>query len=139
MTELPLGITEADLKYPQHPDKTCWDAGDGGRVDLYEIQSRRGTTEWVVATLHISKGRKSDRTYGIRMDGTVCRVGAGPHVLRTVRVHVRESRLEALQPLLELHRRGLTEAGQIRDRIGSRRAEGQLRRAQGEVSWRWSR
>jgi hypothetical protein len=47
------------------------------------------------------------------------------------------SRLKSLKPFLELRLKGQGDAGQIRDRISSRRAQGQVMRAEGRSSWRW--
>lgn len=136
---LPMGLTDEDLRYPASEDHD-YAAGDHGQLTLYEVtDARRGAT-WVIATLGISKSRRghADRTYGIRVDTqTICRVGNGPHVTRTLTVYPRKSRAKVLAPILELYTKGCGEAGLIRDRIGSRRAEGQLRRARGERSWAW--
>jgi len=138
----PLGIIAKDLEYPKMAsgDSLDYNAGDCGHVTLYEVAGRRqGEKFWVVCTLGIAKNRRgyADRSYGVRTDGSVVRVGHGPHVLQTITVHVRKSRVAALAELLKLHREGAIAAHQIRDRIGSRRAEGQLRRAAGQRSWMW--
>jgi len=141
---LPLKIKESDLKFaPGVNDRLDWNVGDGGVITLYEVKGR-SVNYWVIATLSIGspgRGRRTfeQRTYGITLAGNVCRVGGGPHVLRTVRVYIKESRKVALKPLIDLYDRGMADAGMIRDRIGSRRAEGQLRRANGEHSWYWNR
>jgi hypothetical protein len=86
---------------------------------------------WCIPTLGISgisrRGRAAGittaRTYAIAIkDGGQVRVGHGPHVLATHRVLVRESRLEALKPLLDLMIQGQASAGDTRDRISTRRA-----------------
>jgi hypothetical protein len=139
---LPEGMTKLDLTYITELERERgekWvDGFENAHFEMYAVEFRGGSKpEWVIATLAIGgKGR----TYGIRIStGTVCRVGAGPHVKATVTVHVRVSRAKALQKYTDLRLKGATEANQIRDRISSRRAEGQVMRAQGRHSWTWSR
>jgi hypothetical protein len=135
---LPPGVVPADTQYPDSStDRVNHQVGDSGCITFYECE-RIG---WVVATLGIRSGArrgKADRTYAVNLEGRVCRVGMGPHVKSTVRVWVRSSRVAALQKYIDLHRQGLSQAGQVRDRISSRRAEGQIMRAEGRSSWRWS-
>jgi hypothetical protein len=126
---LPLGIKASDLAWPK-----------GGRFtrsfELY-LTSRFG---WCVATLKIGNGRSGPpRTYGASLkDGKIVTMGGGPHILDTKTVYLTEERTAALAKLVEFYEKGVEEAGLIRDRIGSRRAEGQLRRAQGQTFWHWS-
>lgn len=143
-TPYPLGIVEADLTYPRMAsgDALDYSAGEGGSFTLYEVETRRGSTEWVVCTLGIQGGRRSriyaaERTYAVNLRGGVMRVGRGPHVKQVITVYVRKSRRQALDKLVQLHTDGLAQAGMIRDRIGSRRAQGQLMRAEGRTNWRW--
>lgn len=147
---LPEGIIEADLTYPKTEytkagkfskknDKMVWEAGDEGSLTFYETAA----FGWCLATLSISKsrshGRTTDRTYAARVsDGASVRVGAGPHVTRTIKVYLRESRMKALQKYIEMFQQGQVAANTIRDRVSSRRAEGAFRRGRGESSWRWS-
>lgn len=142
-SKLPLGLTEADLKYPKYDskDKMVYDVGEHGSYTLYEVSDRNGTVWWAIATLGIAKGRgNSDRTYAVKVDnGSLVRVGRGPHVKRTVTVYVRQSRAKDLEKLQTLYMSGLTAAGQVRDRISSRRAQGQLMRAEGRSSWLWDK
>jgi hypothetical protein len=143
-TKYPLGITDRDLEYPKSAsrERLSLKHGEYGRVTLYQIRGRAGDVYWAVCTLWISRSRRgtTDRTYAIRTDdGTVCRIGAGPHVLQEITVYIRENRVADLAELLRLYDEGSVAAHQIRDRIGSRRAEGQLRRAAGESSWYWGR
>ena len=133
-SSLPFGLKESDLKWPKRPRDYKW--GKPHQTDvlhsivLYETQ-RFG---WIVTTLLIrNPGRhsRSDaqaRTYGVDKDGKVVRVGLGPHVLRTIEVHVTRGRAEALKTLSDLYVKGLADAGSIRDRISSRRAQTNLRR-----------
>lgn len=89
---------------------------------------------WIVCTLPIGK----DRTYGISVERkSVCRAGGGPHVLACVTVRLTEKNIKRLQSYLDLYKEGMIDAGSTRDRISSRRAEGQVRRARGENSWQW--
>jgi hypothetical protein len=125
---LPDGVLESDLKmkYP------CT-----AQFDLWYCD-RLG---WVIPTLLIAASRRhgyAARTYAVTLDGHLCRVGAGPHVLRTVRVYVTKRRAKMLQKFIDLRQSGKADAGTVRDRISSRRAEGQLRRARGERSWYWT-
>ena len=84
---------------------------------------------WLIPTLLIRTTRRMDRTnrtYATSLDGRPCRVGMGPHVLRSVAVYVKRSRFVALQPFIDLKNQGEIASNEIRDRISSRRAQGQL-------------
>lgn len=145
---LPDGVVESDLKYPDFKSKDKlahikvgseeW-AYETAQFELWYTESMG----WVIPTLLISRaGRRApvgttDRVYATTLDGKPCRVGRGPHVLRTVTVYVRESRLPALQKYLDIRNAGSVTSNEIRDRISSRRAQGQLMRQQGRTSWRW--
>lgn len=140
--KLPFGLIADDLTYPKGKERLASDVGSYGNLKLYEVDNHKGGTFWIVCTLHIANGRRGqpDRTYGMRCDTkTVVRAGQGPHVLRTVNVYVRQSRTKALAELIELWTKGMANAGTIRDRVSSRRAQGQLERAQGHTSWLWDR
>lgn len=154
---LPPDVTEADTRYPERP--LSWErqkelgltpeAGWSGRLVFYRVggaSARRGELGWVLTTLLIghagsrarAAGCATDRSYGIGVaDGKVYRVGRGPHVTDEVEVHVSEDNVERLGKYLELWRRGMADAGAVRDRISSRRAQGQLYRQQGRTSWTW--
>jgi hypothetical protein len=144
---LPKGITAADLKRPDYKEfereKVHTVPYDDRQFDLWYVTA----FGWCIPTLQISSGgprRRSagvtqPRTYAVIVEtGKVCRVGAGPHVLETATVYVRPKTLKALQPYLDLRTKGAADAGQVRDRISSRRAQGQLERAAGNTYWRWS-
>lgn len=141
---LPKNVLVADTSWPKgHDDHLGYEEVkalglDDRSLTFYEVRG----FGWVILTLGISKARgrqTSNRSYGVRVDnGTVCRVGAGPHVLSQVTVYLSKKNIERLKPYVELYVKGLGDAGMIRDRIGSRRAEGQARRANGESYWRWS-
>jgi len=125
--DLPKGILASDLKYPK------WDAPESER---YATQFELWYTErfgWCIPTLFISKARRgsnvNDRTYGISVTGQIVTMGKGPHVLKTVMVYVKKSRQDALKSFLDLKTKGEAEAGQIRDRISTRRAQGALYRS----------
>lgn len=132
---LPFGLKAADLAYPKRPKKYDWRKEQPFDVlhtlTLYETE-RFG---WVVTTLHIrNAGSRSmrgaqPRTYGVDERGQVVTVGLGPHVKRTITVYVTRARAAALQKLVDLHERGLADAGSIRDRISTRRAQGAMRRS----------
>jgi hypothetical protein len=144
---LPAGVTEADTKWPEYDskDKVNYRLADGGALTFYETEDRKGNVSWVIATLYIGGHRTkapdftSNRTYGIRLDGAIVTCGAGPHVKQTLTVYLRESRVEKLRHYVDLYNKGLKEALQIRDRIGSRRAQGQVERALGHTSWIWNK
>ncbi len=141
--KLPAGILESDLMRP------AWDSeeklakeADGWTSMQFDIwyTAKLG---WVIPTLLIARaGAHSrpgamDRTYATTLQGSPCRVGLGPHVLAHFTVHVREARLAALKPYVDLRNAGQVTSNEIRDRISSRRAQGQAMRAQGRTSWRW--
>jgi hypothetical protein len=136
---LPQGINESDLKMPSYKsrDKTAWTVGDNGTLTLYHCQG----FGWVIVTLLISgSGRLNNapRYYGIRVsDGAAVRVGRGPHVTRVIRVYIRQSRVKALSHFIQLYNNGMVKAHSTRDRISSRRYQGQVERAAGRRSWRW--
>ncbi len=104
---------------------------------------------WVIPTLLISSGStrrrvragmaSADRTYAATLHGRVVRVGLGPHVKAQIVVFVRKSRLAVLRRFLLARASGAEQANVVRDRISSRRAEGQVNRDKGLTSWRWSR
>lgn len=129
--ELPKGITAKDLEYPSYKSK------DRAEHTLTMYYTER--MGWIITTLGIKRGRagRADRTYGVTIEGTTCRVGNGPHVLKTITVYVRTSRLKALQRYVDLHNTGAVRANEVRDRISSRRAEGAEKRAKGMRHWMW--
>ncbi len=139
---LPLGILASDCKYPDYNPLKATPA-DYARIRIVHTITLYDTTAfgWCVATLDISHSRRAAtaRTYAARAsDGATVRVGAGPHVKRTVTVYVRQERLAALAKLVELYQTGAEKANAVRDRISSRRAQGAEMRAQGRSSWRWN-
>lgn len=131
--KLPVGILKSDLKYPKFEDNA---------YKTFELWDVRGFG-FVIPSLLISKaGRRStlktDRVYATGVDnGKIYRVGKGPHVLSTTVIYVKKSRESALQKFLDLRDQGSADANMIRDRISSRRAQGQLNRAAGRSSWAW--
>lgn len=132
---LPFGLKASDLSYPKRPKTYDWRKPQPFDVlhtfTLYETE-RLG---WIITTLHIrnpgSRHRQGAqaRTYGVDTRGQVVTVGLGPHVKRTITVYVSRARAEALKALIDLHERGLADAGSIRDRISTRRAQTTMRRA----------
>ena len=144
-SSLPPNVTPADLKWPETghslPYEKYRELGlERNDLTFYETKG----FGWVLCTLHISNASRrqaagtTDRTYAITVaDGKVCRVGRGPHVLSTVTVYLSADNLERLMPYVELYLKGSGDAGNIRDRISSRRAQGQLHRAAGRTSWNW--
>lgn len=147
---LPAGIVVTDLGYQKRPLKEtpamreAWDAiaWDDRQFELWHVTA----FGWCIPTLAISSsGSRSgrvgsqQRTYAVRVDdGAVVRIGRGPHVKQTLAVHVGPKNVERLQKFLDLRRTGEGKAGEIRDRISSRRAQGALMRAAGRTSWRWN-
>lgn len=128
---LPEGILESDTKYPKYDPKNRVIE----TIRLYDLGGRFG---WCIATLPINP--RTNRTYGFRVQegGRSDVVTMGNPQTRIVTLYVTQKRQKALQPYLDMYRAGIEQAGAIRDRIGSRRAEGQVRRARGERSWLWS-
>jgi hypothetical protein len=139
---LPNGIKESDLKSPSYKskDKIAWEVADHGTLTLYECKG----FGWVIVTLLIGSGGSrlrgyAPRYYGVRVsDGAAVRVGKGPHVSRTLRVYIRQSRVKALDHFIQLYNSGMTSAHTTRDRISSRRYQGQIERAAGRHSWQWN-
>lgn len=145
-SKLPPNVTAADLKYPEMghslPYEKYKELGlERNDLTFYETKA----FGWVLCTLHISNASRrqaagtTDRSYAIGVaDGKVYRVGRGPHVLNTATVYLSVDNLDRLMPYVELYRKGLEAAGSIRDRISSRRAQGQLHRAAGRTHWYWN-
>lgn len=91
---------------------------------------------WVIPTLTIrnNTGRmakaETRRSYGIAiLKEQLVSVGMGPHVKRHVTIKVKESRFQALKPLLDLSIKGMEKAGDCRDRRSSRIAQTKMRRS----------
>jgi hypothetical protein len=137
--ELPPNVIAADLKYPESGKGVYSRLKELG-LDATQLTFYKTTGfGWVLTTLGISNaGRAATaRSYGITLDGKCCRVGRGPHVTATVSVYLSTDNWNRLLPYIELYRKGLAEAGTVRDRISTRRAQGQIHRANGETYWRW--
>lgn len=134
-TELPPLIRETDQKYPTGKDGIDYTCGNHGTLTFYNTTA----FGWCIATLPISAGRRGqpERTYAIKLDGTGCRIGNGPHVTKVLTIYVKKSRVKALEKYINLYLEGMARAGTVRDRISSRRAEGVEKRAAGRSSWRW--
>lgn len=132
---LPEGVLASDLKQPQFDDYRDLPYDDR-TFELWHTTS----FGWCIPTLFISRagrGQSTDRTYAVTLDGKPVRVGRGPHVTRIITVYVRTSRMNDLQKFLDVRKQGQAKAGEIRDRISSRRAQGQMERASGHSHWRW--
>lgn len=142
---LPKGVLQSDLTVPTFKTRQNYvDSYQDYSVELWYVESgRRDGDGWYIPTLQISRSRNgyADRSYAVRVsDGsTGWRIGRGPHVKQQIIVYIKKSRAEKLQFLLDLRNKGAESAGQIRDRISSRRAQGQLMRAEGRRSWTWAR
>ncbi len=148
--ELPPDVQASDVNPKYDPDASLtWEdrkalLAQAGSDQFYPELTfyRTEAMGWVLTTLNIAKSRSrtssADRTYGITVkDEKLCRVGSGPHVLQTVRVQLNKKNLERLSKYVDLWRRGMEMAGTTRDRISSRRAQGQVHRAEGRTSWIW--
>lgn len=143
--QLPPGILPKDTQWQSSlsRDQRLWSEGDHGQLTFYKISGHLHGDFWVIETLLIARaGRRAaagatDRTYAITLDGRVMRVGLGPHVRAKVTVYLHQSRRAALQQYIDLHAKGIGDAMRIRDRISSRRAQGQLERMAGNRSWIW--
>lgn len=132
--DLPPKVLVADTKYPDYQKEE--------RLQEELTFYKTSGFGWVLRTLFISRSPNRnypDRYYGIAVDdGRSVRVGGGPHILATVTVYVKEGiRAEALKCYLELLNAGTINAGEIWDRISTRRARGQEYRAQGRTHWKW--
>lgn len=132
---LPTGVKESDLT---RPDFRKWTGPYAESVlDLWYVVGRG----WCIPTLYIGSSHRQQwlpRTYGVAMDGSIVTMGGGPHVTHTVKVYNRTARAAALKPLFALKAKGELDASTIRNRIGSRRAQGQLERMAGKSYWRWN-
>lgn len=147
--ELPAGIIESDLIAPWRGiDSESEQLTDEAEQYLSEIELygksltfyRTTAFGWVLCTLDISKGKagREKRTYAIGcVDGKQYRVGGGPHVQKKIEVYIKASNYERVSKFVELWLQGMEGSGAIRDRISSRRAQGQLHRAAGRSSWTW--
>ena len=142
--ELPPDVAEADVKWPTgHPQYTPEQKEklEASGFDYYQPLTFYKTSGfgWVLTTLLIGKGRgnQPDRYYGYTLDGKSVRVGRGPHVTAEVGVYLSPANFDRLFKYVELWSKGMAAAGGIRDRISSRRAQGQEHRALGHSSWRW--
>lgn len=125
--ELPPDIESGDLAYPRFE----WTKANAARpenkvVDQFEIwyTERFG---WCIPTLDIRsapRGRNvTRRTYAFSIgDQQVVSIGMGPHVLRHHEVYVTEASRKRLQKFLDLKTQGQGKAGEIRDRISTRRS-----------------
>jgi len=136
--QLPAKIQVRDLKYPS------WESYKDNDENRYTTQFELWYTErfgWCIPTLLINKANRSttfkDRTYGVSLEGQVVRMGRGPHILKTVMVYVRNGRKAALQKFLDLKIQGEASAGDIRDTISTRRAQGAQRRMGGLGGFAW--
>lgn len=141
---LPDGILKSDMVYPKWKSARvlATKVGNFGRLTFHYTEK----FGWVIATLPISVAKRgsglADRTYGVQVvkqaygDHTIVTVGKGPHVLSTIVVYVTEKRLAKLQKYVDIYNEGLGDAGKIRDRISSRRAQTALMNFAG-IGGRW--
>lgn len=134
---LPAPLRESDTRYPSRGSKDRIFA----RVEVYCVSFAEGGLGWCCPVLPIGMRARfgpAARAYAFRLaDGKLCRVGNGPHVKATATLYLRESQRERLAPFLSARERAAEQAHQVRDRIGSRRVQGQAERAAGRRSWNW--
>jgi hypothetical protein len=140
-SSLPPDVVLQDLVYPSidYKDRLKLQEKVGGYHNM-QLQFYDTTGfGWVICTLPISKGRngRDDRTYGVNLKGETVRVGNGPHVKSSLLVYLTPENLDRLMKYVELKVKGETRAGEIRDRISTRRARGQEYRAAGRTTWWW--
>lgn len=143
LKELPAGIKQSDLQMKSWKDMAYDSDGNGNNTNHFELwlvkDIKEGLT-WFIPTLLISKNNRNSygsRTYAVDLSGRLCRIGKGPHVVQTLTVYLKKNNIIRLQKYLDLKKNGSEKSNQVRDRISSRRAEGQLHRAAGQHSWRW--
>jgi hypothetical protein len=135
LTTLPTGINERDTTYPKGTKDGYVADWDCRTFELFYTE-RFG---WVIPCLLISRisrrqshygAQATDRSYAITInDQKLVSVGKGPHVKRSVTIHVRKSRAEALAKFLTLRTEGQAKAGAYRDTLSSRRMAGRVHRA----------
>lgn len=136
--KLPPDVLTDDCKYGGTP--LPYDENKPRTLTFYHTEK----FGWVLCTLHISNPSRRQaagttaRSYGIGVaDSKIYTVGKGPHVTAECTVCLNQENLPRLQRYVDLYLKGLGDAGQIRDRISSRRAQGQLYRNAGRSSWGW--
>lgn len=144
---LPDGVVPADLRRPSwelrknSPERQATAPRDGYEQPVEFELWHAAAFGWCIPTLLIAKAGSrragaADRTYAARVDdGSVVRIGFGPHVTARHTVYVRVSRVEALRKFIDLQHAGAVDANTIRDRISSRRAQSASRRSGGWGSW----
>ncbi len=134
---LPPGIQAGDLKFPMYKSAYLQDLGNGYEQRVQFDMWNTTAFGWCIPTLGIkavsrrayAAGVTTARTYATRVsDGAVVRIGFGPHVVGKVTVYVRKGRAKALKAYVDMWLKGQGDAGAVRDRISSRRAQTELRR-----------
>lgn len=125
LSDLPPDVVAADLDWktagPSHTYEEQkalgldYDTGWTGELRFY-FTAKFG---WCLCTLPISKGQGNSppRTYGIKLSGEIVTMGKGPHVLKDVTVLIRPANYERLKKYVDLWKKGMADAGGIRDRI----------------------
>lgn len=151
--QLPPDVTAADLKWPKTPEYGTpayreWlkvideirRRTDAGQLTFYHVPAGRKAPDWVLTTLRIGGAGRgaTERYYGVGVaDGKVYTVGRGPHVAAVVTIHLHPGNWDRLRKYADLYEKGMADAQAVRDRISSRRAQGQLHRAAGRTHWYW--
>jgi len=129
---LPKDVRQEDTRYPTGDARLLCDAGDNGCLKFHDMGGRFG---WCVATLVIGR----NRTYAITLDGeTIVTISTNRPGDAHIIVYLTTNNIARLKQYVDIHKDGLSRAHDIRNRVGSRRAEGQERRKRGETYWRWS-
>lgn len=130
---LPKPLILSDLKRASYNSKDeipyeektiIHDATWTGCFQSFEVWYSQGFG-WCFPTLLIknaTRNSNSSRTYAVTTDGKLVRIGAGPHILAKTQVYLKKSNLERLSPILELLRKGSSEANVYRDNLSTRRA-----------------
>lgn len=128
ITKLPAGLRASDTKM----GRTYKDRLYAFDFELWHVRG----WGWCIPTLLIRNaprrmnGAVSPRSYAVRVDdGSIVRIGLGPHVTERVHIYARKGRLGVLKKYIDLKETGAGNAGLIRDRISSRRARFDLMRS----------
>jgi hypothetical protein len=128
---LPPGIKASDLVYDYKNSIPYGERPQNLPPELtfYLVRSSRANRGdyWVMTTLSINN---RGRAYGIGIaDKLMYSVGAGPHVIKTVRVYFTKTNMSRLQKYFDMYMEGAITANQIRDRRSTSIARTKARKA----------
>lgn len=135
--QLPKGVLKSDLKYDgERITKAQWEklrelGMENTQIPLW-FQQNGGC---FIPTLPISHGGL--RSYAIALSDKKIWSLTRNQSIAAQYVYIRKGNFKRLIPLMETFAKGMADSQKIRDRISSRRAQGQLNRAAGLTSWRW--